>query len=576
MDNQNEKGKMIRLFSNLLFVVLLSMAGYFTLSSVSAGTLKLVDMPLSQVLELYSKTTGKNVFLDESVQKNRKINVFLQGMDINKALGIIQKMTGLESCEVSTDTIMIFPPEKAQRYRSESKPWVLNTPEGLDSKWVSGLLNTVVPGVKSSLSPKDEKSIVLFGPESMINSAKDLADKLPALASKQMEAEMSETEARLAFKELKTDGVSVEVTPGSLIWSGSPIQAKNFNNRLRDWQNRIRWGKSIFTAENLEQQKVFKAAEASKCRAIITDLGGCGSLLIEGPENDRNRICEILRTIDKNAKLQHKSISLGEIKPETAKEAVRSGKLQVESIGDQRMILIGKEKAVNNAFDVIQKLGRKRQQVVISLKLAEISRSRLKKLGINLEKSTYTYSEMKKFHPEDLLPLLLNVMNEGKDGKILAEPNLRVLEGEEAKVVIGDRIPLEVAATAQTDSGSTLKLNTQLSWVDAGIKMTVKNVSVNPDNSIKMAIKCEVSSVVAQTKQGYPQIRTREAESVLRINNGGTVIMGGLFNQEKRTTNDRIPILSQIPFLGVFARSRDKEVANTEIIIVAMAKVADD
>ena len=120
---------------------------------------------------------------------------------------------------------------------------------------------------------------------------------------------------------------------------------------------------------------------------------------------------------------------------------------------------------------------------------------------------------------------MLQILDEGKYAKTLAQPNVRVIEGEEAKVTIGDRIPLEVAATAQTDAGSTLKLNTQLTWVDVGIKMTVQKVQVNPDNSIRMGLKAEVSSVVGSTKQGYPQIRTREAASILREANGGSVVM---------------------------------------------------
>ena len=172
--------------------------------------------------------------------------------------------------------------------------------------------------------------------------------------------------------------------------------------------------------------------------------------------------------------------------------------------------------------------------------------------------------------------MLLKALDEGTDARMLAAPNLRVIEGEEAKVTIGDRIPLEVAATAQTDSGSTLKLNTQLSWVDVGIKMTLKDVKVRADGSIRMSMKGEVSSVVSTTKQGYPQIRTREAETILRVHNGGSVIMGGLLNQQQRNVHRRIPVISRIPLFGGLGRSRDKRKTNTEIIMIVTAKVVED
>jgi len=153
---------------------------------------------------------------------------------------------------------------------------------------------------------------------------------------------------------------------------------------------------------------------------------------------------------------------------------------------------------------------------------------------------------------------------------------VRVIEGEEAKVTIGDRIPLEVSATAQTDSGSTLKLNTQLQWVDVGIMMKVKNVAVNSDNSIRMNIIGEVSSVVATTKQGFPQIRTREAESSLRVENGGAIVMGGLLNREERESRNKIPWLGNLPGLGAFARSRDRQKGETEIIMVVTASLTEE
>ncbi|MBF0498699.1 MAG: type II and III secretion system protein, partial [Candidatus Riflebacteria bacterium] len=209
-------------------------------------------------------------------------------------------------------------------------------------------------------------------------------------------------------------------------------------------------------------------------------------------------------------------------------------------------------------------------------RVAERAKSKLKTLGIDLDKNSYSYGEIKQFHPSDNLPLILRALDEGDDSKMLAKPNLRVLEGEEAKVTIGDRIPLEVAATAQTDSGSVLKLNAQLSWVDVGIKMTVKNVEVNPDGSIRMGLKGEVSSVISTTKQGYPQIRTREAESMLRVANGGCVIMGGLLNQEERETQNKIPLIGNIPLFGGLARSRDRQHSATEIIMVVTARVAKD
>ena len=505
---------------------------------------KFSDAPLSQVVELYSKETGKNVFVDEGVQQQRKVTAHLKDMKMDKAFDIVQKTIGLESTTVGTNTVLLYPPEKSQRY-AEPKAFVLKTPAGVDTKWLLGTLNGLFPNVRTSIS-QDPKSIVLYGTETEIKKV----------------------------KELSIDEALGEPSPIGLTIQGSPSSVRKTHAEIRKWQKRTNWGKTVFTPLYLDSQKIMKAAEAAKGRTGVSDLGGTGSILIEGPKADREELLAILSRLDIQSRRRRKAMILGEIKPDAAKEAMKG--FGVEPFGDRKMVLVGRNSDVEDAASLLDSLGQKKQQVLIQFRLAEITKTRLKTLGIDLNKNSYSYDEIKSYHPNDTLPLLLRALNEGNNGRILAEPNIQVIEGEEARVTIGDRIPLEVAATAQTDAGSTLKLNTQLTWVDVGIKMTIRNVAVNPDGSIRMGLKGEVSSVISTTKQGYPQIRTREAESMLRVNNGGYVIMGGLINQEDRKNRHSIPLIGGIPLFGELAQSRDRQKTATEIIMIVTARITEE
>lgn len=549
-------------------------AGILLGTPCNSEVLKLSESPLSQIIELYSKTTGRNVFVDESVQQQRKITVHLQDMNIEDAFAIVQKTIGLESCLIGSNTLLLYPPERAQRYRPEMAPFVFRTPIGIDVKWVVGIINVLFPGLKATQATGDQRAILLFGPTGDMDKIGALSKKLPELRIKQKSLAMTEAEGKLLGRELKSEEVELESNSGGLTWKGPREAVQKFHEAVINWRKLNSWGSEVFTPANLDPQKVFKAAEASKGRAIIGDLGGTGSILIEGPFTDRARVLKILQQLDQQAKKQRKELLLGEMKPEIVKEALKG--MGVETVGDRQMVLLGKTDAIEDAAAILKSLGQKKKQVLIHFRLAEVAKSKLRTLGIDLDKNAYSYSEIKDFHPKDNLPLLLRVLDEGKDGNILAEPNLRVVEGEEARVTIGDRIPLEVSATAQTDSGSVLKLNTQLNWVDVGIKMIVKNLSVNSDESIKMNLKGEVSSVVSLTKQGYPQIRTREVESTLRVNNGGMIVMGGLLSREERENNNKIPFIGDIPLFGGLGRSRDKQKIETEIIMIVTAKVTEE
>jgi type II secretory pathway component GspD/PulD (secretin) len=537
----------------------------------SAAVLKLADAPLSQLIELYAKEKNCNIFLDESVQSQRKITAHLNGLALDEAFKVVLKTINLETASLGDNTMIVFPPEKASRYKSGVSPVVIQIPEGFNADWLSNMLRSAMPGLKISVMPGKNDKLVILGPEDQISDAKKITAKLPESGGDGKVIEMTKGEAQLALKELNIS--SIQLNENGLMLD---IKDSKLLKKINDWRNETYWGNEVFYPENLDFKQISQITTSMNSRANVSDLGNTGACLIEGPALDRKRLTQVFNQLDKRGKIIHKEIVLGDIDVNAAKKSLIAALPQLKIAGERNLVLIGKPAQIKQAEDILNALGQKRKQVLISFKLAEVSRARLKTLGIDLDKIGYSYDEIKQFHDKDTLPLLLRVLNEGKDAKILAEPNLRVIEGEEAKVTIGDRIPLEVEATATTDSGSVLKLNTQLQWVDVGIKMTVKDVNVGPNSGINIKIKGEVSSVVSQTKQGYPQIRTREAESTLRVQSGDSIIMGGLISKEERETRTRIPIIGNIPLFGGLARGRDSEKSGNEIVMVVTASLIED
>lgn len=100
----------------------------------SCSNLKLSETPLNQVIELYSKETGRSVLVDETVQQHRKVTAHLQGMNMEESFEMVKKILGLESILIGSNTILLYPPERASRYQPRGKPMVIQTPSGLDVK----------------------------------------------------------------------------------------------------------------------------------------------------------------------------------------------------------------------------------------------------------------------------------------------------------------------------------------------------------------------------------------------------------------------------------------------------------
>ncbi len=152
--------------------------------------------------------------------------------------------------------------------------------------------------------------------------------------------------------------------------------------------------------------------------------------------------------------------------------------------------------------------------------------------------------------------------------KLLASPSITTLNGKEARIVIGEKVPYKEQTQTTTGTTETTK------FVDVGTTLKV-TPQVSPDGYITMAIHPEVSSVLALLDVG-PRITTREADCVIRIANGETVMIGGLTKRQDTFIKGHVPILGRIPILSFFFSNRSSDVEQTELIIFITPHIVRD
>lgn len=137
-----------------------------------------------------------------------------------------------------------------------------------------------------------------------------------------------------------------------------------------------------------------------------------------------------------------------------------------------------------------------------------------------------------------------------RDGKanLMASPSIAVLNGQEAKIVIGERFPFKERTQTTTGTTETTK------FVDIGTTLKVTPI-INEDGYITIKVHPEVSSLNEALDAG-PRITTREADTTVRIRENETLIIGGLIRQRDDTSEDKVPFLGDIPLFGhAFKRS---------------------
>ena len=139
------------------------------------------------------------------------------------------------------------------------------------------------------------------------------------------------------------------------------------------------------------------------------------------------------------------------------------------------------------------------------------------------------------------------------------------LSGEQATIQIGGQIPYSTASSNGT--------NTE--FKNYGIILQVKPV-VDSQDRINSAIHAEVSSISGETGDGQPILATRSADSVISLNSGMPIVIGGLMDSSETKRVLKIPLLGDIPILGEFFKHTSKSRDNREIIIVVTPYLVEE
>ena len=163
------------------------------------------------------------------------------------------------------------------------------------------------------------------------------------------------------------------------------------------------------------------------------------------------------------------------------------------------------------------------------------------------------------------LNLELSALEADGKGKIISSP--RVITADQNKTIIeqGTELPYQVA----TSSGAT-----SIQFRKANLKLEVKP-QITPEGSVIMTLEINKDSVGQATPQGFA-IDTKHVQTEVLVENGGTVVIGGIFTQTEGTDVSKVPLLGDIPYMGDLFRNTTRTSAMTELLIFITPKIVTD
>jgi general secretion pathway protein D len=225
-------------------------------------------------------------------------------------------------------------------------------------------------------------------------------------------------------------------------------------------------------------------------------------------------------------------------------------------------------------------------EVMLEVEVLELSSSRLQELGVNYPDrvnigkvpsgAVDAATDVFQLGEDDLKgwvlnpPIVLNLLAQDSDVKVLANPRIRVKNREKAKVHIGDRVPV-----ITTTSTANVGVSSSVSYLDVGLKLDVEsNVYLRDEVMIKVGL--EVSNIRRvldlQGTRAY-ELGTRNTATVLQLKDGETQILAGLISDEDRRTADKVPGLGDFPILGRLFRTQSDDRRKTEIVLLITPRI---
>jgi type II secretion system protein D len=193
--------------------------------------------------------------------------------------------------------------------------------------------------------------------------------------------------------------------------------------------------------------------------------------------------------------------------------------------------------------------------------------------GIPADLSAQNFAFLFKDRSGDPLAFIKAVAGEGNT-RVLSEPQIIVLSGEEAQINVGERVPVPTEAYT-TYGGSSDNLRTNYEYEDTGVIMEVKP-HVTAGNDVRLEIRQEVSDAAASEDPAIPpRITNKVIESVLTIADGATVVMGGLIRSKHTDASSGWLFLKDIPYLGVLFRTNKTTDDRTELLVMLTVNVVE-
>ena len=193
------------------------------------------------------------------------------------------------------------------------------------------------------------------------------------------------------------------------------------------------------------------------------------------------------------------------------------------------------------------------------------------------------------------LDAVMRALNQGNLAEQESSPTLITEDNEQGIISIIDRVPIIVATVNQTSAGSNVTeevryrididdpVDDPANTREIGVTMSI-TPTILPDDTIRMVMRPRTAQIVEFVRGAgsdgfggneYPRVAEATVDTIARVPNGSSLLVGGFYSQANKEAENKVPILGDIPWVNFFFKSTDKEKTITSIVFVVTPTAYD-
>ena len=285
--------------------------------------------------------------------------------------------------------------------------------------------------------------------------------------------------------------------------------------------------------------------------------------------------------------------ALANLKVAGALEAIQPVQVTADE-GTNALIIVASSQDFEVISAIVEKLDIVREQVLVEMLIMEVSEDALKEIGIDwatldqaAEGSVRAFAGTNfGLRPdtatEDLAGLTVGMWRKsGSDTKygtvlyaleklsgvnILSTPHILTSNHHKAKIIVGENIPFVMQSRITEDPAAEPTVIKSYEYKDVGISLEI-TPHISQGGLVRLEINSEFTKLIENVTTDTPMTAKRQAQTVVSMNTGSTVVIGGLIRDDKVTIEKKIPLIGDIPLVGNLFRFQRDRLQKTNLLI---------